>query len=649
MNRMQSKCITRAVLALGTLGLLSTAALAQVPPLGATYQADKTTFRVWAPFVNQVQVKIKGRNPVTLNQEPGHQAADTTWTGTIPQVKPGDTYQYLINFNGQVRKFVDPRSQQLTGSQSNASSIVVDPSFNWSDPALANYKTPNFNEMVIYELHIGSFNPATSTGRFNFDGAIEKLDYLKQLGVNTIEVLPIHENPEFGEVTHPQDSHTPPEYDWGYDPVQLFAIESSYGTPQDFKEFVKQCHLRGIAVIVDVVYNHMFPDNLLQQFGGWFNGTNPNGIYFYDKLRSDTGFGPRMDYGRSQVRSYIQDNALMYLREYQADGLRWDSTINIRATSNDSIHHQLDDGVKLIREANDAYRSTNPKQPFKISIAEDLQSADIVINPESNSCQVCLGFNSQWDDSLYANLKTAIASPLDSGRNIFAISDAIQKKVGGDVFDRILYSENHDKVGHPNNEIRLPLVIDQATPTSVFAKKRSTLAAAVVLTAPGIPMIFQGQEMLEIKNFDFVKRTPVDWTRVQTFKGIVQLYHDLITLRRNLTGTTRGLVAQNLNVFHLDDTNKVLAYHRFDKGGPNDDVVVIANFSNQRFSSYNLGLPRGSRWKVRFNSGSATYDAGFQNGDSFDTDAVPGLKDKLNFNANVGLGPYSVIILSQDN
>jgi len=246
-----------------------------------------------------------------LKQEPGHEAADTTWTGSIPQVKPGDTYQYLSKFNGQVRKFADPRSQQLTGSKDGASSVVVDPSFNWSDPALVSYKTPNFNEMVIYELHIGSFNPASGNKSFNFAGAIEKLDYLKQLGVNAIEVLPVHENPEFAD-------HTPPQYDWGYDPVQLFAIESSYGTPQDFKEFVKQSHRRGIAVIVDVVYNHMSGDNLLKQFGGWSNGTNPDGIYFYDKSRSDTGFGPRMDYGRSQVRSYIQDNALMYLREYQA-------------------------------------------------------------------------------------------------------------------------------------------------------------------------------------------------------------------------------------------------------------------------------------------------------------------------------------------
>jgi len=646
MGRVHSQLLTTSVSVLGILPFLSSTVLAQVAPLGATYQLEKTTFRVWAPFVQQVSVKINGNAPVPMSQEPGHpDLTDTTWTVSIPKVKPGDKYKYLVKFNNQVREFVDPRAQQLTGSTSTAAAVVVNPAFNWNDPGLSTYKTPNFNETVIYELHIGSFNPSSRTKKFSFAGAIEKLNYLKQLGVNAVEVLPVHENPEFGSGGN---KHTPPEYDWGYDPVQLFAIESSYGTPADFKEFIKQCHKRGIAVIVDVVYNHMSGDNLLTQFGGWSSPTNPDGVYFYDKNRSDTGFGPRMDYGRPQVRSYIQDNALMYLREYQADGLRWDSTINIRAMHNDPFNHQLDDGVRLIRETNNAYRNTPPKQPYKVSIAEDLQSAGIVVSPESNSCQVCLGFNSQWDDGLYFSLKEAIAKPKDGDRNINAIRDALQKKVGSDVFEHVIYAENHDKVGHPNNEIRLPLVIDPGNPTSVFAKKRSTLAAAIVLTAPGIPMLFQGQEMLDVNNFQFEQRTPIDWNRTQTFKGIVQLYHDLIALRRNLTGTTRGLVAQNLNVFHIDNNNKVLAYHRYDQGGAKDDVVVVANFSNQSFPSYNLGLPRPGRWKVRFNSGSSTYDAEFKQGDSFDTDAVPGQKDNLNFNGNVGIGPYSVIILSQD-
>ena len=167
-------------------------------------------------------------------------------------------------------------------------------------------------------------------------------------------------------------------------------------------------------------------------------------------------------------------------------------------------------------------------------------------------------------------------------------------------------------------------------------------------------MIFQGQEMLDTGDaktgeFGFLKPTPVDFKRAEDpkFKGIVQMYRDLIALRRNLAGTTRGLTGQNLNVFHLDNGNKTLAYHRWENGGAGDDVVVVANFSNVPQPFLNIGFPREGQWHVRFNSGAKVYDPSFENGDSFDTTANPGGRDGLDFNATVGVGPYSVVILSQ--
>jgi alpha amylase-like protein len=126
------------------------------------------------------------------------------------------------------------------------------------------------------------------------------------------------------------------------------------------------------------------------------------------------------------------------------------------------------------------------------------------------------------------------------------------------------------------------------------------------------------------------------------------MYRDLIALRRNLAGKTGGLTGQQLNVFHLDDSNKTLAYHRrWETGGAGDDVVVVTNFSNVPLPTLSIDFPRGGQWHVRFNSGAAVYDPSFKNGDSFDTLANPGGKDGLKFNANVGIGPYSVVILSQ--
>jgi 1,4-alpha-glucan branching enzyme len=618
--------------------LLSTPWASAADPLGATPHSDgSTTFRVWAPFVDAVAVKINGGTAVPLAREDGHpDPADATWVGTVPGAKAGDKYRYAIQRGGMTREFNDPRAQQLTGfdlpdgfglagNDDKAQSVVVDPNFNM--PA---FTEPTFNTMVIYELHIGTFNNT-------FAGAVEKLDYLKDLGVNAVEVLPITQNPLFSD-------HTPADHDWGYDPVQLYAVKSKYGTPQEFKEFVKQCHQRQIAVIVDVVYNHLVENNLLKEFGGFTLPEIPGGIYLYGGDRANTGFGPRPDYGRSQVRQYIIDNALLLLREYGVDGLRFDDTIDIRTFGPGRVANN--EGAELLREINSSYRNTDPRQPGKITIAEDLQSSsDVTLQ----TGPIGLEFNSQWDDTMVNVMRDVVTKVNDSDRNLSAVRDALQKKMASDVFTRVVYTENHDQVGHPPGQNRLPTLIDINDHESVFAKKRSTLAAAIMLTSPGIPMIFQGQEMLETRDFGFRTLTPVDFNRAADpkFRGIVQMYRDLIALRRNLAGKTGGLTGQNLNVFHLDDGNKTLAYHRWERGGAGDDVVVVANFSNVPQPTLNIGFPRGGQWHVRFNSGAKVYDPSFENGDSFDTTTSQGGKDGLNFNANVGVGPYSVVILSQ--
>jgi 1,4-alpha-glucan branching enzyme len=192
-------------------------------------------------------------------------------------------------------------------------------------------------------------------------------------------------------------------------------------------------------------------------------------------------------------------------------------------------------------------------------------------------------------------------------------------------------------------------MIDVKNHESIFAKKRSTLAAAIMLTSPGIPMIFQGQEMPDTRAFSFNTPTNVDFSRAEdpNFKGIVQMYRDLIALRRNLAGKSRGLTGQSVNVFHSDNLNKTVAYHRWENGGAGDDVIVVANFSNVALQNLNIGFPREGLWHVLFNSGANVYDPGFVNGDSFDTLATPGNRDGLAFNGNVSIGPYSVVIFSQ--
>jgi 1,4-alpha-glucan branching enzyme len=141
----------------------------------------------------------------------------------------------------------------------------------------------------------------------------------------------------------------------------------------------------------------------------------------------------------------------------------------------------------------------------------------------------------------------------------------------------------------------------------------------------------------------------LDWAKLDTYAGINALYRDLIRLRRNWFNQTRGLRGQQINVHHVNNTDKAIAFHRWENGGPGDDVVIVANFGNRSYESYILGFPRAGDWRVRFNSDWQGYSADFGNQLGYDTRADSGSRDGMLFQANVGVGSYSVLILSQDN
>jgi 1,4-alpha-glucan branching enzyme len=159
-------------------------------------------------------------------------------------------------------------------------------------------------------------------------------------------------------------------------------------------------------------------------------------------------------------------------------------------------------------------------------------------------------------------------------------------------------------------------------------------------------MLFQGQEFLEDEWFQ--DKDPLNWELAEELKGIVDLYGDLIALRRNERETTRGLMGQHLDVYHVNDEEKVVAFHRWEEGGPGDDVVVVANFRNQHVEEYVVGLPREGLWRLRFDSHAAVYDEGFEGQVSADVEATEGERDGLPHGGVVSLAPYSAIILSQD-
>jgi 1,4-alpha-glucan branching enzyme len=196
--------------------------------------------------------------------------------------------------------------------------------------------------------------------------------------------------------------------------------------------------------------------------------------------------------------------------------------------------------------------------------------------------------------------------------------------------------------------------IDPKNPDSWFAKKRSTLAAALVFTAPGIPMLFQGQEFLEEGWFQ--DTVPLDWQKSEDFSGLVLLYRDLIQLRLNRSGHTRGLTGSGLNTFHQNQADNVIAFHRWHQGGDGDDVVVVINLSHQQHNDYTLGFPSAGRWELRFNSDWNGYSGDFGNHPCNAADAIEQIaadgdherRDGFPAQAKVSIGAYSAIIFSKN-
>ena len=323
------------------------------------------------------------------------------------------------------------------------------------------------------------------------------------------------------------------------------------------------------------------------------------------------------------------------------DGLRFDSVVNIRNRNgnNNDPGGDLPEGWSLLQWIN---TEIHANQPWKITIAEDLQNNEWITKDTGTDGA---GFGTQWDAGFVHPIRSAVISVNDADRDMQAIREALSHRYNGNAMQRVVYTESHDEVA--NGKSRVPEEIWPGNANSWFSRKRSTLGAAMVFTAPGIPMVFQGQEFLEDGYFQ--DTVPLDWARLQTFNGIHLLYRDLIRLRRNWFNQTRGLRGQHINVHHVNNTDKVIAFHRWEIGGSGDDVVVVANFADRSYDSYTFGMPREGRWCVRFNSDWQGYSADFGYHLGYDTTTDGGSMDNMPFQANVGLGPYSVLVLSQDN
>jgi 1,4-alpha-glucan branching enzyme len=268
--------------------------------MGSLVQQKGVSFRVWAPNAQFVSV-IGTFNNWEKQANPMANEGNGYWYQDVANAKVGDEYRYFLKNNEFEVTRIDPYARQVTNSVGNT--VVYDRAFDWEGDR---FQLAPVNEMVIYELHVGTFGEGKGNRVRTFQAAIEKLDYLQRLGVNAIEVMPVS---EFAG-----------ERSWGYNPAHLFAVESNYGGPQALKELVKAAHKRGIGVLMDVVYNHFGPSDLdLWQFDGW-QENGKGGIYFYNDWRAATPWGETRPYVAGRLSHGWITNGFDCIHAFRARG-----------------------------------------------------------------------------------------------------------------------------------------------------------------------------------------------------------------------------------------------------------------------------------------------------------------------------------------
>jgi 1,4-alpha-glucan branching enzyme len=578
-------------------------------PLGAVVEKTPggrvkgVTFRVWAPNAESVDVIGTFNNWKARRDTMKKENASGVWSLEVRAAKPGDEYLYLIN--GELER-KDPRARQVSICEQR--SVVYDPeAFDWGDVESPDSSSA-IGEMVMYQMHPGTFHdPDPSDGEpGTLRDAIAKLGHLEEMGVNCVLLMPVN---EFNG-----------RHSWGYNPSDQFAVENAYGGPGALKEFVKAAHERGIAVHLDIVHNHYGPENLsLWQFDGYGGGETRAGIYFYeDRERGSTPWGPRPDFGRPEVREFVADQVRMWFDEYRIDGLRWDSTINIRAVSDGAVENP-EGGAMLERIAS----MIRQDYPGKISVAEDSVGDG--------------RFDASWEYDFHGVDRDGVVPQLlrtsDAARRVEEIARRVDSELG---FRRVIYTENHDETGRLNGKRRLITEVSEHDPHGLKARRKSALAALLTLTSPGVPLLFMGQELLEPREFH--DSNPIEWQRGEDAFRSFLLHRDLVRLRRNLGGVSKALTDVHTRVATVDEERKLLAFRRYLPGESGGDIVVVVNFSGEKLDRVPVKFSRSGTWSVLLNTDDAKYGRDFTGVTTAD------LRSGSNNEIAVTLAPYSAQI-----
>lgn len=410
---------------------------------------------------------------------------------------------------------------------------------------------PADRELVIYEMHVADFSggEADPLARGKYEHVVEKLDYLVELGINAIELMPLKEYPG--------------DYSWGYNPRYFSAAESSYGTTAELKNLIDECHGRGIRVIIDGIYNHSESSSPLTQIDHDY-------WYHHAPRDADNNWGPEFNYefydenlGTYPARKFIGDTVRYWVQEYHLDGIRFDAA---RQIANYDFMHWI------VQEAKDA---AGPK-PF-YTVAEYIPETPSITNLDGpmDGC---------WHDSFYHCIVEHICGDtFDLERLKDAIDCKRQGFLGATNVVNYLSNHDHDRVFA---ELGSRAILDEA------AFKRAKLGTVLLMTAVGVPLIWMGEEFGEYKA-KTIEQAKIDWTLLgnDMNKGLWEYYKGLIHLRKN----NQALYTENIDFFHEDPDSKVFAYTRWNDEGSR--VVVVANLSENYLAGYSVPhFPANGTW-----------------------------------------------------
>lgn len=410
---------------------------------------------------------------------------------------------------------------------------------------------PGDRELVIYEMHVADFSggEADPLARGKYEHVVEKLDYLADLGINAIELMPLKEYPG--------------DYSWGYNPRYFFAAESSYGTTEELKNLIDECHGRGIRVIIDGIYNHSEASNPLTQIDHDY-------WYHHEPRDPDNNWGPEFNYefydenlGTFPARRFAGDTVRFWIQEYHLDGIRFDAA---RQIANYDFMHWI------VQEAKNA---AGPK-PF-YTVAEYIPETPSITNLEGpmDGC---------WHDSFYHCIVEHICGDTFDLERLKDVIDCKRQGFLG-ATNVVNYLSNHDH-NRVFSELGDRGIFDAA------AFKRAKLGTVLLMTAVGVPLIWMGEEFGEYKA-KTIEQAKIDWTLLgnDQNKGLWEYYKGLIHLREN----NQALYTENIDFFHEDPDSKVFAYTRWNDEGSR--VVVVANFSENYLGGYSVPhFPANGTW-----------------------------------------------------